>query len=168
MDAPRRPVVGFWAIRDPEDAQHLPALTSSCRREQTTRRAPTHVDPAAPRSAVDAACRGALVALRPALDTLCVDLISDLPWPDEATRALITLEPKRRKRWLFKRAEPHITADLMVTDDAEFEAALTVVPYTICTTGITHDGIDAYNADDSAAVNGSSSPTTDSQSPAPT
>jgi hypothetical protein len=108
------------------------------------------MDPGAPRSAVDAACRGALVALRPALEILCVDL-SDLPWPDEATRALVTLEPRRRKRWLFKRAEPHITADLMVTDDVEFEAALSVVPYTICATGITHDGIDAYNADDSGS-----------------
>ena len=110
---------------------------------------PYTVDAGAPWTAIEAACRGALIALRPSLEILCVDLASDVPWPDEATRALVTLEPKRRKRWLFRRREPHITADLMPGDDAEFAAALVVVPYTISATGITLDGFSAYNADDS-------------------
>jgi hypothetical protein len=37
----------------------------------------------------------------------------------------------------------------MPADDAEFAAALAVVPYTISATGITLDGFSAYNADDS-------------------
>lgn len=90
---------------------------------------------------VRAAYRGALIAQRPRLRHVDVDLVSDGPWPDEVQGALRRgtrlLEQRRRARlvrWLPKASS--ITLRVDPRDDGAFAVAVALAPYTVGGTGL--------------------------------
>jgi hypothetical protein len=106
---------------------------------------PYTVASTAPKSAIDAAHRGVLLALRGGLDMLCVSVEVDDSWPTDVTWAVEALQPRRvqRRTVLTHRHKPAtVVADLRPADDQDFAIALALVPYTSYTIGITQeDGV---------------------------
>jgi len=95
-------------------------------------------------STVAAIYRGALAAQRHRIEGFSIDVLSDEPWPIEVTWAVEELDariaasqqrPRRWwLRWLPRGGGP--TVDLDLTNDRDFELAMTIAPYTIGGTGI--------------------------------
>jgi len=105
----------------------------------------------ATRTAIDAAHRGTLIALRDELDILCVEVETDASWPADVAWALEALQPRRRRRrtLLTRRPKPYENvADLRPGDDRDFAIAMAVAPYTSYAIGITHDAGVAYTSYD--------------------
>ena len=105
----------------------------------------------APPSAVAAAFRGALTAVRSRLAGFWIDLISDRDWPPDVQWAVEALAPRRPPRtsilpWV--KHQPSITIDLDVRRDDDFQLAMALVPYTIDGTGIADDNRIIYNGND--------------------
>ena len=100
----------------------------------------------APSDSETAVFRGTLLAVRHALGSLDVDLISDSPWPGDVLPAVDRLRLVTKHGRLRRRES--ITARVDPTIDDQFEDALAVIPFTIGSTGLTHDAHLAYSADD--------------------
>jgi len=112
---------------------------------------PYTVASTAPRTAIDAAHRGTLIALRDELDILCVEVEADASWPADVAWAFEALQPRRRRRrtLLTRRPKPfENVTDLRPGDDRDFAIAVAVAPYTSYAIGITHDAGVAYTAYD--------------------
>ena len=105
----------------------------------------------APRTAIDAAHRGTLIALRDELDILCVEVEADASWPTDVAWAFEALQPRRHRRrtLLTRRPKPfENVTDLRPGDDRDFAIAMAVAPYTNYAIGITHDAGVAYTSYD--------------------
>jgi hypothetical protein len=104
------------------------------------------VAPGAPRAAVDAAHRGALLALVQRLELVSLEIPGRGPWPPEVAEAVTALLPRRRR--LSPRRRASVCTDLVPTDSRELALAMAVAPYADYVVGITHDGPVAYDTVD--------------------
>jgi len=104
------------------------------------------VAPGAPRAAVDAAHRGALLALVERLEMVSLEIPGRGPWPPEVAEAVTALLPRRRR--LSPRRRASVCTDLVPADGRELALAVAVVPYADYVVGITHDGTVAYDTVD--------------------
>jgi len=91
-------------------------------------------DGAAPAS-VAAVCRATLLAQRPRLDTIYVDVLSDEPWPDDVRWAVDELSALAAQQ---RRGDP-TGAVLDPRVDRHVDLAAAVAPFTICAYGVDHD-----------------------------
>jgi hypothetical protein len=87
--------------------------------------------------AVGRAHRILLRAVRPALDELYVDAISDLPWPAEVSAELNALRALGIEQRETDRGDPQMAIRLDPRSDEQFGIALALAPYSI--------GVDGYS-----------------------
>ena len=102
--------------------------------------------PGAPRAAVDAAHRGALLALVERLEIVSLGIPGRGPWPPEVAKAVTALLPRRRRLSPLRRTS--VCADLVPTDSRELALAMAVAPYADYVVGTTHEGPVAYDTVD--------------------
>ena len=100
----------------------------------------------APRAAVDAAHRGALLALVDRLELVSLEIPGRGPWPPEVAEAVTTLLPRRRR--LASRRRALVCTDLVPADSRELALAVALAPYADYVVGLTHDGPVAYDTVD--------------------
>lgn len=103
------------------------------------------VAPGAPRAAVDAAHRGALLALVERLEMVSLEIPGRGPWPPEVAEAVTTLLPRRRR---LSPRRAFVCTDLVPADSRELALAVALAPYADYVVGITHDGPVAYDTVD--------------------
>ncbi|WP_343968438.1 hypothetical protein, partial [Oryzihumus leptocrescens] len=98
------------------------------------------VDPTASRPATDAAHRAALIAMRERLGMISVEIENHPDLPPEVSSTIVGLLPTPRRRFLRRRqVSTHLSTDLWPQDDTEFEAAVSLAPYSEFMLGIAHE-----------------------------
>ena len=109
---------------------------------------PYTVDPSAPRAVIDAAHRGALIALRDRLELVSLEIPIRGPWPPEVANAITALLPRRRRLRPFRRRDEPICTDLVPSDRDDLGLAVALVPYADYVVGVTFEGPVAYDTVD--------------------
>jgi hypothetical protein len=76
-----------------------------------------------------------LRAVRPALDLIYIDMISDLPWPTDVSRELNALRTLGTEQRETDRDDPQVGIRLDPRSDEQFSIALALAPYSISVEG---------------------------------
>ena len=105
----------------------------------------------APRAAIDAAHRGALLALRDRLELVSLEIGSEGPWPPDVAEAVAALLPRRRRLSLIRRRAEPVYTDV-AADSEEFTVAVTLAPYADYVVGKTYEGPIAYDTVDQGSA----------------
>jgi hypothetical protein len=94
------------------------------------------------------AFRAGLIVLRPVIEEVVIEIISDDPWPDHLAAPLELLRMMAGDQHPLDALHPALEATIATHDEDGFAAALSCSPYTTLIYGLDHDGRIIYEGND--------------------